>query len=157
MGGSPTLRSGSATVPIDDANGTQRDARSADVNRIGVALLLAAPYAVQAAVQMPCALHATLGLDCALCGGTRAVRALARGQLLEATRDNVVVVTAVALLATALLDLARVALFAESGPGWGVRVMRWVDTAPAWMVCVGIASWTAVRNLPGLAFIRPSA
>lgn len=70
-----------------------------------------------------CPFRALTGLDCPLCGGTRAVRALGGGQLGTAAGSNVLVVLAIPLV---LLGWARW-LRRELRPGAGRRA------APRWL------------------------
>jgi len=53
---------------------------------IGLALLLAAArwIAADPRLQLPCLFHAIVGAPCPLCGGTRALAALAEGRLADA-------------------------------------------------------------------------
>lgn len=91
-----------------------------------------------------CPFRAVTGLDCPLCGGLRAVAALARGQWQTALRDNLLVVLAV---------LPAVVLLA----GWLAtgRAPRAASRSTTVALIVLATAFTVVRNLPAGAFLRP--
>ena len=101
----------------------------------------------------PCGLRLATGHFCALCGGTRAFRALVSGDLFEAGRMNAVVTVS---LIAAVVALAAAAF----GPGARATVNRalagTLDLTPRRVILV-IAIWTVLRNLPGLEMLRPPA
>lgn len=87
-----------------------------------------------------CPFRSLTGLDCPLCGGTRAVRALGAGHLGRALGSNLLVVLAVPLV---LLAWARW-LDREVRPG---RERR---SAPGWLLpaaVVAAVAFTVARNL----------
>ena len=86
----------------------------------------------------PCPLRAMTGLDCPLCGATRATHALVRGDVLTALDFNVlyVVVLPLVVLATAWW------LFRGQVPGVVRRPsLRWAAVAAA-------VAFMVIRNLP---------
>ena len=88
-----------------------------------------------------CPFRAVTGLDCPLCGGTRAVRALAGGDVVAAAGHNLVVVALLPLLAYAYLRWA--------GAGVGVSVPRLA--LPPWfprVVVAVVVVFAVARNLP---------
>jgi hypothetical protein len=89
-----------------------------------------------------CPLHAATGLDCPLCGATRASIALFEGDLPAAFGYNVVFVAALPVI-VAVLVLARMRLVTTSQvvDSLNVAVLGW--TAGVWFV---------VRNLPWSPF-----
>ena len=86
----------------------------------------------------PCPLQALTGLDCPLCGATRATHELVRGDLATALDLNALYVLALpAVLVVGLLWLVR---------GRLPDVLRW--TATPWvLLSVGVA-FAVARNLP---------
>ena len=98
---------------------------------------------------MLCPLRALTGLDCPLCGATRATVALARGDLLAALDHNVLYVAALPVAVVLVL------LWLVSGrrPGW-TR-----SAAATWSVAAAAAAFTVARNLPfeALAVLGSSA
>jgi hypothetical protein len=107
------------------------------------------------AVYPQCFFHRATGLYCAGCGATRALYALLHGRVLEALRDNALLVAGLPLfLAVITWYLAQ---------GWRIQAWPRIQFAPRPLARAGI--WTfltlllfmAVRNLPGPAFelLRP--
>lgn len=90
------------------------------------------------ALTPPCPLRALTGLDCPLCGATRATHALVRGQLATALDFNALYVVAVPLVGVVgLVWLVRGRLPA---------ILR--RASAAWvLLSVGVA-FAVVRNLP---------
>jgi hypothetical protein len=87
----------------------------------------------------PCPLHAMTGLDCPLCGATRATRALfLHGDLRHALDLNALYVVALPVVAV----IAAMWLLNRRMPGW-VSNRRFPAVALAVAVLFGIA-----RNLP---------
>lgn len=94
-----------------------------------------------------CPLHALTGIWCPLCGGLRAVDALAHGQLGVAVHDNLLLVLA---LPPALWLWADWAARARAGqPG-----RHWSPAAKAAAISV-LAAFTVVRNLPVASALHP--
>ncbi len=90
----------------------------------------------------PCPLKVLTGLDCPLCGATRATHQLLRGDLAAALDFN-------ALYVAALPVVAALALF------WVLRGRRPAWTAPSWVtwaVVAVAALFAVVRNLPFAPF-----
>lgn len=94
-----------------------------------------------------CPLHALTGIWCPLCGGLRAVDALAHGQLSVAAHDNVLLVAALPLALWLWAD-------------WVVRTRagrpgrRWSPAAT--LAAIGVlAVFTVVRNLPLASALHP--
>lgn len=90
------------------------------------------------ALAPPCPLRAVTGLDCPLCGATRATHALLRGDLGRAVDLNVLYVAALPVV------VAVVAWWAWTGRAPAVtqgRVARWGALA-------AVALFTVARNLP---------
>ena len=86
----------------------------------------------------PCPLRLLTGLDCPLCGATRATRALVHGDLFTALDHN-----ALYVLALPLLGLL-VVLWLVRG-----RLPRWSASAPArWSLAAVAIAFAVVRNLP---------
>ena len=74
-----------------------------------LAVLAVVPSQPKAIVVSPCVFHSLTGLPCALCGGTRAARALMSGDFARA-----VAVNAIAIPAMAVLLLSGVILILEA-------------------------------------------
>lgn len=101
------------------------------------------------AVPLPCPLFELTGLACPFCGGTRALYALAHGDVAAAAGHNAVVVLAVPVL---------VALWSR----WSVRRARgvrgpMVGMSAGVLLVLGIAlvTFAVVRNLPFGAALGP--
>lgn len=92
------------------------------------------------------------GLDCPMCGGLRAVHALATGDLPAAVDHNAVVVVLLPMLAVLWATTLLRALGHEPPT---VRVPTW---AP-WVAVVVLVVFTVVRNtaLPGVAWLDSTA
>lgn len=93
-----------------------------------------------------CPLHAVTGLNCPLCGGTRAVYALLHGQFGVALHDNLLVVVGIPFLALYWLRRRKVE------PGTRVLSPVAVWTIVAIGVIFGVA-----RNLPIGSWLAPAA
>jgi len=109
----------------------------------GLALLVAGrTYEGWTMKPAPCSLRALTGVPCVACGGTRAVKALAHGEIVAATRYNPLVVFAVLAVmlwfvwAFATMGMARYQRGAEGGVGnrsrgnpakrWGLALLALV-------------------------------
>lgn len=114
------------------------------VNIMAVAFV-AANTAFNAAFHIPCPLHAETGLLCPLCGGTRALEALARGRIGSAVGYNALVVCSLPLVAAlCALHYLRPELYRRvTAPA------RKHDMLASLLVFGG---WFAVRNFPGSHF-----
>ncbi len=97
----------------------------------------------------PCPLHALTGLWCPLCGGTRAVTALANGDLAAAVSLNVLVVLAVPLLA-----VAWVTWTARRASGRRVPMITLGNRGLA-VVTAALVAFMVLRNIPGLEALAP--
>lgn len=107
-----------------------------------IALGVAALYGV-AALTVPtvisCPIRALTGLDCALCGGTRAVLTLLRGDFVGALDHNAVFVVVVAVLV-----MSR----STAGPS-GQRAYALLESQRVRIGAIAaLAVWTTVRNVP---------
>jgi Protein of unknown function (DUF2752) len=101
----------------------------------------------QLAFSWPCPLYEGLGLDCPLCGATRAVLALSYGRVVEAMDQNLAV-PATACLALGALGIVLVRRLAGRGTRWHLpeaTFKRAMAIAIAWMV---------IRNLPMFPVLR---
>lgn len=106
-----------------------------------------------AAVGAPCGLRLTTGYYCALCGGTRAVKAIAAGRLLEALQMNTVVTLAVMLAIAG----GVAATFVPSSRSFINRVVASLFNLRARSLSLSICLWTVVRNLTVFDLLRPPA
>ncbi len=92
-----------------------------------------------------CPFRAATGLDCPGCGGTRALTALLRGDLLTAVSHN--------LLTVLLLPLLVWGWFGWLRHRAGRRAARPdLPTPVAWTLAIGIPVFMLVRNLPWAPF-----
>jgi uncharacterized membrane protein YsdA (DUF1294 family) len=111
----------------------------------GALALIAARYhqpATMPRLMPPCLIHELTHWHCPGCGMTRAVRALARGQLADALGHNAVGLLLLALTASVL---AR--------PAWrALRTDRWdaprLPRHTAWALAIVGGLWGVLRNLP---------
>ncbi|MCC5950329.1 MAG: DUF2752 domain-containing protein, partial [Nitriliruptoraceae bacterium] len=87
-----------------------------------------------------CVVHQLTGLDCPGCGGTRAVLALARGDVLAAVSHNLVSVSLLPVLVLVWVQWVQVTL------GRRTTVWRPGPTA-SWTLAIAIIGFTLVRNL----------
>lgn len=88
-----------------------------------------------------CPLKAMTGIDCPLCGATRAAHQLFRGNLVAALDFN-----AVFVLAAPLLILAAFAVLRQALGGTPVRVPR-MSRSTVVGVVLAVAVFTVLRNL----------
>ena len=90
------------------------------------------------ALPIVCPLQATTGLDCPLCGATRATAALLRGDVVAALDHNALYVAALPVVGVlVLLWLVR------------RRLPDWARSGVAtWSVIVVAAVFTVARNIP---------
>ncbi|HEX2903949.1 MAG TPA: DUF2752 domain-containing protein [Jatrophihabitans sp.] len=95
-----------------------------------------------------CPLHAATGLDCPLCGGTRAAWALLHGRPVLALHDNALFVLALPVLLYLWLRQLR-----QQRQRGGRRLPRGVIWA---VLALGIA-FGIVRNLPFGHWLAPPA
>ena len=95
-----------------------------------------------------CPFHALTGWWCPLCGGLRAVNAVARGHLGAALHANVLLVAALPVVIWMFLDWTR-----RLRDGRPAR--SWPKWAPAAFVVLGVV-FTVVRNLPAFSVLRPT-
>jgi hypothetical protein len=118
---------------------------------IGVAAAVGV-WAVAAAVDpthgpILCPFRIATGLDCPLCGGTRALHALATGHPGRALDHNLLVGIAVPILVVLLAVVAVATLRAQP-----TRVPR--PTRAVWIGCgIAVLAFWVLRNLPALAWL----
>jgi hypothetical protein len=96
----------------------------------GVIVLLVSP---------PCAFNVLTGLYCPGCGGTRAVRALAQGDVLLALRQNAVLVS----IAPTVAGLYLQSLL----PGAGENRRR-LGKSALWVLAISLVLFFPLRNIP---------
>lgn len=92
-------------------------------------------------VGLPCPLRVMTGLDCPLCGATRATHALLRGDLFTALDFNALYVVALPLLAVAFVVWLR--------SGQWPSVLR--GRQASWGLAVVAVAFAVLRNLPALS------
>jgi hypothetical protein len=113
---------------------------------VGVTVLLG-----QAGISLvpACPLHAVTGLWCPLCGGTRAVQALASGDVVAAAGMNALVVVGIPLLLVAWLRWV--------GRRWRGQPADLVTLSSRGMAVVAVllVAFMVVRNLPGMEALTP--
>lgn len=97
-----------------------------------------------------CPWLALTGSYCPGCGGLRAVNDLTRGDVAAAASSNLMLVSALPLLAVLWLRSVRDRWVGESRP-MSPRLFR----AVAWSLAVTAAVFTVARNLPGGAGLAP--
>ena len=95
-----------------------------------------------------CPFKATTGWDCPLCGGLRATDHLAHGNVAAAFHDNAPLLLALPLIVWAWSDAV---LDRRAG-----KPYRRVPTRLAWSGAALLAVFAVVRNLPGMAALRPA-
>jgi hypothetical protein len=120
---------------------------------LGGVLVLLALFPVGTLPYPPCPIHALTGLVCPGCGTTRALSALAAGDLATSLRQN-----PAALLAGGYLTWAWLRLLARSGPlrrfAWPEALRRPPRARPRAILALlgAVLVWTVLRNLfPALA------
>ncbi|MGH8962309.1 MAG: DUF2752 domain-containing protein [Jatrophihabitantaceae bacterium] len=94
-----------------------------------------------------CPFHALTGWQCPLCGGLRCVDALAHARVSAAVHDNVLVVTAIPVVAV----LWMIGLMAARA---GRERPAWPRAATAALIALAVG-FTVVRNLPFASALRP--
>lgn len=120
--------------PVD----TQQSAEARSVRYLGVAGLLLVLAGVLVVVFLPrggatprdCPLRTLAGIPCPFCGGTRAVAAVASGEVVEAVRFNPMVVAGLMLV----MSLGAVAVLAPH------RVQTWARSLTCQSRPAGIAA-----------------
>jgi len=96
-----------------------------------------------------CPFHELTGLWCPGCGVTRATCALARGDVVDAIRHNVLFVPALVLFTWVWVSYAlRAFVPATEGARWARSPLRWLRR-PWWLVGIVIGFWI-LRNVPGI-------
>ena len=119
---------------------------------VAAGALLAAPAVFGVNVIPPCPFRTLTGLDCPLCGGTRATRAMLTGDVSAAVDYNLLVpVMALVVLVLGLWWLAARSSAAVSFVG----VRASVSAKAVWIGVTVIAAvfWLA-RNLPAFAYLN---
>jgi hypothetical protein len=100
----------------------------------------------------PCPIHAATGLHCPGCGSTRALRALAHGDLATAARQNLLLVCSLPALAAALL---RPSLHWLHGlPFLSPHTTNLIRRLTPALIII-LITFTILRNLPPTAFLAP--
>jgi hypothetical protein len=101
------------------------------------------------ALPLVCPLRATTGLDCPLCGATRATVALLRGDLLAALDHNALYVLALPVVGVLVL----LWLVGRRRPAWSRTPLA------VWSLVVVAGAFTVARNVPidALAVLGSSA
>lgn len=99
----------------------------------------------------PCGFHSLTGLPCLFCGGTRAVRALSRGQWDLALYLNPIAYLALPIAIALVGILAAEAVSGRRMVRWEERFLRWRPLVPILLVA-GLLLWLP---LIALALARP--
>jgi hypothetical protein len=129
------------------------DNHQAARRQAGLVLATLALVSISAArLGLRCPIRATFAIDCPGCGGTRAFRALMRGDVSRAAHENlaaVVVGTAVAgyVIAPRQVSQAGGAIRARAERH---RVTRWWAQRPQLAACAAAGLWGVARNCPRL-------
>jgi len=117
-------------------------------------------YAVdphQSTIYPQCWLYNTTGIYCAGCGATRALHALLHGRMLDALHDNVLLISALPLLAFIAVPYLWAAWQNKTWPQKEINPRRLVF----WAICAVAVMliFMALRNLPGwpFALLKPLA
>src|SRR5687768_13125243 len=108
---------------------------------VGVVLLASIPSVAGVKWLPPCVFHELTGLHCPGCGSTRALHAIAHGDLLRALGCNIMLVAIVALL-----------------PAWPLlrhKLRPVTQMRLAWGAAAFVIVFFVIRNLPGLAILAP--
>jgi hypothetical protein len=104
----------------------------------------------------PSPIHAATGLHCPGCGGTRALRALAHGDLLAAARQNLFLVCSLPILTAALIRPSLHWLhglpFLSPQTSHHLRRLRRLTIA----TLIALTIFTILRNLPPTSFLAPN-
>jgi hypothetical protein len=130
---------------------TEPTTRPGAMVALGAAAVVVATAAVAPSVTRygpPCPFHSMTGFDCPGCGATRAVIALARGDVAAAFGHNAFIVASLPLLVVVWVCWLRASRF---GAAWPSRLRSPVPVA-VW-AGVGIA-FAAARNIP-VSFLEP--
>jgi len=99
-----------------------------------------------------CPFNAITGLDCPGCGITRALHALASGDVVRALDHNLLFILALPVIAWLLVRWA-VRGIGRTFPGPEPRWRPWMTVAAV----VLLGSFWVVRNLPGLDWLAATA
>lgn len=119
---------------------------------VAAGALLTAPAVLGVNVIPPCPFRTLTGLDCPLCGGTRATRALLTGDVSASVDYNLLVpVMALVALVLGLWWLAARSSAAVSFDG--VRAAVSAKTVWIGVAVVAAVFWLA-RNLPAFAYLN---
>ncbi len=95
-----------------------------------------------------CPIRAVFGIDCPGCGGTRALMALMRGDVLQAARENAAALVAALATAGYVIAPARVSQAATGvrASAERHRVTRWWARHPQASAGAAAALWCVARN-----------
>ena len=111
-----------------------------------VALGGLANYFLEHVFRISCPIRTVTGLQCPGCGFSRCVQAISRGDLLEALRQNVLILgSSVLITGYLLLGLAN--------PNAALLIRRFVQfhhRATTWLIFVSVGGFTLLRNIHGM-------
>lgn len=135
------MRSAAASTPHDHDEPRRR------VGLVLAALALTAVAAGRLGIRCP--VRAVVGIDCPGCGGTRALMALARGDIRQAARENAAAVLAGTVAVGYVVAPGPVSQAADAIYEHAERhpVTRWCATHPQVVACAAAVVWCAARNL----------
>jgi hypothetical protein len=110
--------------------------------------LASAGVALHAVVPFTCPFRALTGLDCPVCGATRAVGNVLHFHPMTALRDNLAL-----LMLGCLFLLNLIPPLQSNRLGRGMNRFLSGESPALWISL--ILGWTVLRNLPGLAWLSP--
>jgi len=103
-----------------------------------------------ASLGLRCPIRAIFAIDCPGCGGTRALRALMRGDLRRAANENLAAVVVGAAVAGYVIAPEQVSETAAAirARAERHRTTRWWALHPQLAACAAAVLWGAARNCP---------
>jgi hypothetical protein len=119
--------------------------------QIGLVLVALALISMSAArLGFRCPIRAVFGIDCPGCGGTRALRALLRGDLRQAAHENLAVVAAGTAMAGYVIAPGPVSQAAKAIKVRAERhrTTRWWVRRPQLAAGAATVLWGVARNCP---------